>query len=158
MPGKKIARKRPGSRCEADLALWTARALPPPFLLWLVAYCTFSTPPYPTYHSQLQPLVAGMVGKPPTLRVRACKCYVTAQQPGWQPAKLVLNKDSDSNKSVLGDGRSTENGPALVQSPISFEMWGSKLWRKSCQSLSDLYTKEWRDSPSERRFSKHAFV
>ena len=46
MPGKKIARKRPGSRCEADLALRTARALPPPFLLWLVAYCTFSTPPY----------------------------------------------------------------------------------------------------------------
>ena len=45
MPGKKIARKRPGSRCEADLALRTARALPPPFLLWLVAYCTFSTPP-----------------------------------------------------------------------------------------------------------------
>ena len=46
MPGKKIARKRPGSRCEADLALRTARALPPPFLLWLVAYCTFSTPPW----------------------------------------------------------------------------------------------------------------
>ena len=32
MPGKKIARKRPGSRCEADLPLRTARALPPPFL------------------------------------------------------------------------------------------------------------------------------
>ena len=45
MPGKKIARKRPGSRCEADLALRTAPGLPPPFLLWLVAYCTFSTPP-----------------------------------------------------------------------------------------------------------------
>ena len=45
MPGKKIARKRPGSRCEADLVLRTARALSPPFLLWLVAYCTFSTPP-----------------------------------------------------------------------------------------------------------------
>ena len=49
MPGKKIARKRPGSRCEADLALRTARALPPPFLLWLVAYCTFSTPPWSTH-------------------------------------------------------------------------------------------------------------
>ena len=37
MPGKKIARKRPGSRCEADLALRTARALPPPpfFYGWL---------------------------------------------------------------------------------------------------------------------------
>ena len=34
IPGKMIARKRPGSRCEADLALRTARALPPPFLLW----------------------------------------------------------------------------------------------------------------------------
>ena len=30
---------------EADLALPIACALPPPFLLWLVAYCTFSTPP-----------------------------------------------------------------------------------------------------------------
>ena len=30
---------------EADLALPIASALPPPFLLWLVAYCTFSTPP-----------------------------------------------------------------------------------------------------------------
>ena len=49
MPGKKIARKRPGSRREADLALRTARALPPPFLLWLVAYCTFSTPPWPMH-------------------------------------------------------------------------------------------------------------
>ena len=28
---KKFARKRPGSRCEADLALRNARALPPPF-------------------------------------------------------------------------------------------------------------------------------
>ena len=45
MPGKQIARKRLGSRSEADLALRTARALPPPFLLWMVAYCTFSTPP-----------------------------------------------------------------------------------------------------------------
>ena len=30
---------------EADLALPIACALPPPFLLWLVAYCTFSTHP-----------------------------------------------------------------------------------------------------------------
>ena len=33
---------------EADLALGIACALPPPFLLWLVACCTFSTPPYLT--------------------------------------------------------------------------------------------------------------
>ena len=34
-----------GAIIEADLALPIACALPPPFLLWLVAYCTFSTPP-----------------------------------------------------------------------------------------------------------------
>ena len=34
-----------GAIIEADLALGIAYALPPPFLLWLVAYCTFSTPP-----------------------------------------------------------------------------------------------------------------
>ena len=34
---------------EADLALPIACALPPPFLLWLVAYCTFSTPPFYTH-------------------------------------------------------------------------------------------------------------
>ena len=34
-----------GVSIEADLALPIACALPPPFLLWLVAYCTFSTPP-----------------------------------------------------------------------------------------------------------------
>ena len=34
-----------GAIIEADLALPIACALPPPFLLWLAAYCTFSTPP-----------------------------------------------------------------------------------------------------------------
>ena len=34
-----------GAIIEADLALGIACALPPLFLLWLVAYCTFSTPP-----------------------------------------------------------------------------------------------------------------
>ena len=33
-----------GAIIEADLALRIACALPPPFLLWLVGYCTFSTP------------------------------------------------------------------------------------------------------------------
>ena len=44
MPGKKIARKRPGLRCEADLALQTERALSPPFL-FTVGCVLFSTFP-----------------------------------------------------------------------------------------------------------------
>ena len=42
--GKKIVRKRPGSRCEADLALQTGRVLPPPFLLWLLRTVRFQRP------------------------------------------------------------------------------------------------------------------
>ena len=38
-----------GAIIEADLALPIACALPPPFLLRLVAYCTFSTPPTETH-------------------------------------------------------------------------------------------------------------
>ena len=35
-----------GAIIEADLALPIACALPPPFLLWLVAYCVFNAPLY----------------------------------------------------------------------------------------------------------------
>ena len=40
-----------GAIIEADLALRIACALPPPFLLWLVAYCTFSTPPWSRFEA-----------------------------------------------------------------------------------------------------------
>ena len=81
MPGKKIARKRPGSRCEADLALRTARALPPPFLLWLVAYCTFSTPPYRTVDTvkQSQRRVTSPTSK---MFRQHLKCSLTAGRAG----------------------------------------------------------------------------
>ena len=50
----------------------------------------------------------------------ACKCYVTAEQPAWQPAKLVLNKDSIQYKSMLGDRRSTEKRPRTCPIPDIF--------------------------------------
>ena len=48
---------------------------------------------------------------------RACKCYVTAQQ----PAKLVLNNDSIPYKSMLGDCWSTEK--RLRTCPIPNIFW-----------------------------------
>ena len=58
---------------------------------------------------------------------RACKCYVTEPQPAWQPAKLVLNKDSVPCKTCWEIVGWLKNGPALVCSPISFEMWCTKM-------------------------------
>ena len=48
---------------------------------------------------------------------RACKCYVTAPQPAWQPAKLVLNKDSVPYKSMLRNCRLTEKQPRTCPIP-----------------------------------------
>ena len=72
MPGKKIARKRPCSRCEADLALRTARALPPPFMVLCVLY-VFNAP---LFHPSRQPNQATRLEKNPTLSPLQKVCNV----------------------------------------------------------------------------------
>ena len=71
------------------------------------------------------------------LTCRACKCYATAQQ----PANWFWTKIASHTKECWEIVDRLKNGPALVWSPASFEMWRTKLWR-SCQKHSDLSTKE----------------